>query len=385
MSKRLVLIAAALMALIVPSAAFAQNVGYDGGFFISDDENNFKLKFNGRVQTKLFYQHQTGTQDQISWNIRRAQLGIKSYFHDIVVMGFTLKHAVTNVGTNNFDTANVGGAFASVEVIPEFAVTVGMVGLPLDLMSETSSAWYLLPEAPITATQDDGITTLTPLRPSFGVPDGIGVNFAGGYWKWYYSFSVVNGNESNYVINPDRKMSFGFRTGFNILDPVPGSMTDFECSNTPKLTLNLGTMYQGKRTDPNTGANIKYLWTSTLGVGFRWGGFALTTEGYYRKTKMTSIGTAVWARPDLTDIGYYAAAGYYILPKKLEVAAQAGQIIRQGPDNDSWSFGGGFNYYVFDNNLKLQADYSLTVDFDDVTGTRSNKIHVATLMASAIF
>jgi hypothetical protein len=120
-------------------------------------------------------------------------------------------------------------------------------------------------------------------------------------------------------------------------------------------------------------------------VGFRWGGFSLTTEGYYRKTKMTSIGTAIWARPNLTDIGYYAAAGYYILPKKFEIAGQAGQIIRQGPDNDSWQFGGGVNYYVFDNNLKLQAAYTLTVDFDDVTGTRSSHIHNAMLMASAIF
>ncbi len=385
MKKRAILIAAVFLALIVPASAFAQNVGYDGGFYITDDENNFNLKFNGRVQTQFYFEKQTGQPKQLTWAIRRAQLGVRSSFHDRVVMGFTLKHAIQDAANTNFQTVNVGGAFASVEIIPQLAVTIGMVGLPLDLMSETSSAWYLLPEAPITNTQDDGITAQTPLRPSFGVPDGLGLNLSGGYWKWYYSLSVVNGAESNYALNPDMKMSFGFRTGFNILDPVPGSMTDFECSEAPKLTLNLGTMYQGKRTDPNTNANIKYLWTSTLGVGFRWGGFSLTTEGYYRKTKMTSIGTAIWARPNLTDIGYYAAAGYYVLPKKLEIAGQAGQIIRQGPDNDSWQFGGGVNYYVFDNNLKLQAAYTLTVDFDDVTGTRSNKIHNAMLMASAIF
>ncbi|MFH1830061.1 MAG: hypothetical protein ABH871_04720 [Pseudomonadota bacterium] len=384
--KRLMILAAALfMVLIVPASAFAQNVGYDNGFYIRNDEETFKLQLTGRLQTKFFYEKQTGQPQQLSWSIRRAQLDVKSFFHEIVSMGFTLKHAVTNVGTQNFANVNIGGAFASVEIIPEFAVTVGMVGLPLDLMSETSSKWFLLPEPPITNTQDDGITTLTPLRPSFGVPDGIGINFAGGYWKWYYSLSVVNGAESNYNLNPDRKMSFGFRTGFNVLDPVPGSMTDFECSSTPKLTINLGSMYQGKRTDPNTNAAIKYLWTSTLGVGFRWGGFSLTTEGYYRKTRITNVGTAVWARPKLTDIGYYAAAGYYILPKKFEVAGQAGQIIRQGPDNDSWQFGGGVNYYIFDNNLKLQAAYTMTTDFDDVLGTRSNHIHNGTLMVTALF
>jgi len=385
MKRRAIVIALFCLMLAAPKAASAVNSGYDGGFFISSDDDNFMLKLTGRVQMKFFFEDQSGQQSQLSFSVRRAQINFFSSFYDIVSTGFTIKHALTNVGTQNFANANIGGAFASIEIIPQFVVTVGMVGLPLDMMSETSSAWYLLPEAPITNTQDDGITNLTPLRPSFGVPDGLGVNFSGGYWKWYYSLSVVNGAESNYVINPDRKMSFGFRTGINILDPVPGKMTDFDCSETPKLTVNLGTMYQGKRTDPNTNAAIKYLWTSTLGVGLRWGGFAFTTEGYYRRTKITNVGTAVWARPNLTDIGYYAAAGYYILPKKLEVAAQAGQIIRQGPDNDSWQFGGGFNYYIFENNLKLQLAYTLTTDFDDVTGTRSNKIHNASMMLSALF
>ncbi|MFA4873760.1 MAG: hypothetical protein WC956_00820 [bacterium] len=390
MKKLWILFAVLFLVVAIPAASFAENVGYDGGFFIKNDDESFQLKLNGRVQTKLFFEKSETSPSQISWQIRRAQLGVRANFHDIVSMGFTLKHAIGNVvnpnsGSSNFQTVNIANAVAAVEIIPAFTVTVGMVGLPLDMITETSSAWYLLPEPPITNTQDDGLQNITPLRPSFGAPDGLGVNFSGGYWKWFYSLSAVNGNESNYQVNPDKKMSFGFRTGFNILDPVPGSMTDFECSTTPKLTVSLGSDYQGKRTDPNTGAQIKYLWTSTLGVALRWGGFAFNTEGYYRKTKMDSIGTAVWARPNLTDIGYYASAGYYILPKKFEIAGQAGQIIRQGPDNNSWQFGGGVNYYIFDNNLKLQAAYTLTTDFDDVTGTQNRHIHNGTLMASAIF
>ncbi len=391
MKKLWILIAAVLLVVGMPAASFAQNVGYDNGFFIQNDDESFQLKFNGRVQTKFYFQKSETTPKQLSWDIRRAQLGVKANFHDIVSLGFTLKHAVQSVDTSNpitnttFDTVNMDGAVASVEVIPQFVVTVGMVGLPLDMITETSSAWYLLPEPPITNTQTDGVTKITALRPSFGTPAGLGVNFSGGYWKWFYSLSAVNGSESNYTVNPDMKMSFGMRTGVNILDPVPGSMTDFECSSTPKLTVSIGTDYQGKRTDPDTGANISYLWTSSLGVGLRWGGFAFNTEGYYRKTKMTSIGTAVWARPKLTDIGYYASAGYYILPKKFEIAGQAGQIIRQGPDNNSWQFGGGVNYYIFDNNLKLQAAYTFTTDFDDISGTQNRHIHNATLMASAMF
>jgi hypothetical protein len=389
MIKRGAWILACVLALVVPAIASAENTGYDGGFFIKNDDDSFKLKFNGRIQTNFFFEKSETTPKQLSFSIRRAQLGVKSTFHDIVSLGFTLKHAVGNAAGTNFQTVNVSGAVATVEIIPELAVTVGMVGLPLDMITETSSAWYLLPEPPITNTQSDGVKAITMLRPSFGSPDGLGVNLSGGFWKWFYSLSVVNGNESNYSINPDMKMSFGFHTGFNILDPVPGSMTDFECSSKPKLTLSLGTMYQGKRTDApppdGTGAQIGYMWTSSLGVALRWGGFSFNTEGYYRKTRIDSIGTAVWARPNLTDIGYYASAGYYALPKKLEFALQAGQIIRQGPDNDSWQFGGGVNYYIFDNNLKLQAAYTLTTDFDDISGTQNRHIHNFTIMTSAMF
>ncbi|MFH0799487.1 MAG: porin [Pseudomonadota bacterium] len=385
MKRMKLFLAALLFVALVPAAVLAETAGYDHGFYIKNDDGSFNLTINGRIQSKLFYNQQRGTPKQLSFQIRRAQMGVMAKYDDVVTAGFVLKHAVGNTAGTNFQTVNIANAIVALQVIPEFTVTAGMVGLPLDMMTEASSAWFLLTEAPITSTQSDGLKAITILRPSFGTPDGLGVNFSGGYWKWFYSASVVNGTETNYDINPDRKMSAGFRTGVNILEPVPGSMTDFECSSTPKLTISAGTDYQGKRVDPNTGANIKYLWTSSLGAGVRWGGFAFTSEGYYRKTKITTIGTAVWARPRLTDIGYYAAAGYYVLPKKLEIAGQTGQIFRQGPANDSWQFGGGLNYYVFDNNLKLQLAYTFTNDFNDVTGSVQRHIHNMALMASAIF
>jgi hypothetical protein len=397
MKKRIILVLAVL-AWLVPASAFAES-GYDGGFFIKNAEETFNLRLTGRVQTKLLFDHD-GSRDPalgdpnknlITFQMRRALIGVSASYHDVVTTAFTLMHAVGSVPgatgvSTTFQNVNITGAYLSVAVLPEFVITAGMVGLPLDMATETSSKWYLLTEAPITMTQSDGIKAITPLRPSFGTPDGLGLNFSGGYWKWFYSLSVVNGAESNYNLNPDMKMSFGFRTGINILDPVPGSQTDFANSTTPKLTVSMGSDYQGKRTDAS-GSAIKYLWTSSLGVAVRWAGLAFTTEGYYRRTKITDIqGTDLqWARPMLTDIGYYAGIGYYIIPKKFEIAGQAGQIIRQGPDNNSWQFGGGLNYYIFDNNLKMQLAYTLTTDFDDVNGVEDKKIHHVALMASAIF
>jgi len=408
MRKLILVVAGAVILAFAPQAALAQNTGYDGGFFIKNDDDTFRVNFSGMLQTNFFWEKDplrpmndpTDKATFMSFQVKRAQMGFRAFIHEIADFGMTFKHAMSQGGNNTFATVQVAGATAAVAVIPEFIITVGMVGLPLDIMSEASSSWFLLPTQPITNSQDDG-GVVTPVgstvyRSSFGTPDGLGVNFSGAYWKWFYSVSAVNAAEDNYTLNDNKRFSFGMRTGFNVLgDVVGGSMSDFACSETPQLTISVGTDYQAKRwlTVPLIGGGtsapfpVNYLWTSSLGVALRWAGLAFTTEGYYRKTKLGGAppaGVAYW-REGLTDIGYYAALGYYAIPKKFEIALQAAQIFRQGPDNNSYGFGGGLNYYIFDNNLKLQLAYTLTADFDASPSAGAEKIHNITLRAQAKF
>lgn len=368
------------------------NVGYKKGFYIKNDDDTFRLTLGGRLQPKVFWKKEprNNPKQNISFQMRRAVLDVRSVIHEIVTAGFSLTHAQVTVGANRFATVQVTGATVAVEIIPAFIVEAGMVGLPLDMMSSLSSKGMLFNELPLSAVQDEDANQQTPARPAFGAPDGLGLNFAGEVSKWFYSFSVVGANDDNYALNTNRKMDVGLRTGVNILDAVnPASQTDFECSAKPKLTASVGSIYQGKRTDGNTGAEIGYIWTSSLGAALRWGGFAFTTEGYYRRTHMNTAGTGVYNRRNLTDIGYYAMAGYYIIPKKLEIAAQASQIIRQGPSNDSWEGTGAINYYVFDNNLKLQLVYDITSAFNTpaeaATLNNRQKTQNLSLMMSTFF
>lgn len=87
----------------------------------------------------------------------------------------------------------------------------------------------------------------------------------------------------------------------------------------------------------------------------------------------------------LTDFGYYGMAGYYVIPKKLELALMASQIFREGPDNNGNQFAGGVNYYIHGQSLKLQLCYVWTEDYDDILGTKNNKIQKAVLQMQTQF
>lgn len=396
MKKSLMAVVVAFV-LSLPSVVLAQVAGYNDGFFIQNEDQTFNLTINGRVQPQYQFTKQgnnvrdpsdptgaTNFPTKVStFSVRRAEIKFGATVHDNLTFRVGLKHATNSA---NFATINATGATVSYTVIPAFTVTAGMVGLPLDFITETSSSWLVMTDYPVTSTQDDGVQQITPLRSSFGAPDGLGVNFAGDISKFFYSASIVNNAESNYAFNTNMRVSAGLRAGMNIMDNAnDGSQTDWECSPKPRLSMSAGGNYSSRRVDPNTGADIKYKLTGSLGLALRWAGFSLTTEGYIRRTRITTPGTAIWSRPNLDDFGYYAALGYYVIPKKLELAAIGGQIFREGPDNNSHEFGGGINWYIFDNNMKLQGAFTWNEDFDDILGRENNNIYRGTVLLTTIF
>ena len=61
--------------------------GYDGGFFIQSDDNSFKLKFNGQLQTRWLFNHRSTDNPAESGNsygfeVRRFKLKFSGYVVD---------------------------------------------------------------------------------------------------------------------------------------------------------------------------------------------------------------------------------------------------------------------------------------------------------------
>jgi hypothetical protein len=113
-----------------------------------------------------------------------------------------------------------------------------------------------------------------------------------------------------------------------------------------------------------------------LDAAAKWRGFSLTTEGYYESVKGLNNAGGRFRNQDQDLWGYYAQAGYFIVPKTVELFGGAGSIFPhrrpQVPRNrqvtgqtdgsipsDAHQFTLGANYFPFHTqNLKLSIDAS---------------------------
>ncbi len=97
-----------------------------------------------------------------------------------------------------------------------------------------------------------------------------------------------------------------------------------------------------------------------LDAGFKYRGFSMTAEYYYRKVDSDHLWSE-WNKLTAGGVGTsdaqggYVQAGYFIIPKKLDINARLGGVWGLGNDQ-SWEEAIGMNYYIHGHGLKLSAD-----------------------------
>lgn len=372
---------------LTPAPAESHLVGYNNGFFIQNEDKSFVFKINGKFQPK--YRIKRDPKDtpkgSHSFSIRRAAVAFKGTLQEKLAFGFALQHSTNS---QDFNSVNIIAAVLSYMPRPEFSIDTGMVGLPLDQAWFGSSSKMLFTDPPLTATQTDQVERKTIARSGFGGPDGLGVSFYGDVGRFYYVANLVNGAEDNYNFNTNKRMSAGAMIGVNIMGDPRGLDSDFSFSESPQLTLSAGLLREPKTIDssvtPNP-ATIDYSVQGSTGLIFFYRGFALRTEGYAKTIKVSNAGSAVDLAGKKTDVGYFTSFGYFVVPKKFELAFMGSQIFREGVANDSHQVGLGFNWYLYGQNLKLQADYYLKKAYDRVVGRSFQNSHTFDAQLAAYF
>ncbi len=110
-----------------------------------------------------------------------------------------------------------------------------------------------------------------------------------------------------------------------------------------------------------------------IDAAFKWRGFFALAEYLEGRAKGDDSGKA------LRSYGWYAQAGYFILPTHLEVAVRYSYLNPNTniSKNLNTQFQGAVSYYFFGHNLKIQADYT-NINDRAVGGTSGNVYRLQT-------
>lgn len=391
--KKLILI---LLALLIPSSVVvAQDItaetppakpvaGYNGGFFVQNPDGEFQLKIRGRIQPQYYFENgKLGSEAVNTFRMRRAAMSISGTFAKN--WGF-FSLIQNNSGPGQAASALYWEANVSYKPSPYFNLTMGTITVPMDRIGQTSSATLMMVNAPLVTIQSDGIQDLSISRPSFGFSNTPGLYISGTAFENKLNYAIGAGNgpnptgtaNSQYTSNFNKRMSGAARLQYNILKDPGFGQDDVGWSESPALAFAIGGGYldQGAADSYTaTSANpifFRYNLQGTADLAFKYKGFSLLGAWYGRVQYCSAIATGNLFT--LQDAGYYAMAGYFVIPKRLELAAEVSQLFREGPHNDSSEYYGGVNFYIFGNDLKWQTNVGRTDNFDQIDGTNGQTL-----------
>lgn len=380
--------------LFPPEPALA---GYDGGFFVKNADDTFKLKINGGTQFRYSYYH---SQDANQYLVAGRKRDDRS--------GFEWTRARLNLNGNLFSKDftyriefNVAPSFAPVffwfnyRFADEFQTRVGLI--------QTANTRQQVTAPFNTQTIDKPMVDYV-----FGTGTAVGVEFHGELFnkRLDYYVDVVNtfNGAGNNILTPDGpeidpSPAIAARVVWHALvpencprdyDPIYDFIThmDLPCHQDPVLDLGFhyafndvqyergGTRIPFPNHNPFVPGGFGLTNSSGLQINqfgwdaaFKYRGFSLMGEYILRIQDVRRAGrpvsTPLWVLTgdDSTTAqqGAYVQAGYFLpIPgheNKVEVVGRVGGISTiAGGQEGAWEYTGGVNYYIQGNRMKLQAE-----------------------------
>ncbi len=358
-------------------------VGYDHGFYIKSSDEAFLLNIQGLLKVRY-----TGTNrqsDNTRLQGRNRQDDISGFEIEQLLLTFAghihtdkLTYQITVSGDT--DQANqwiTYWAWANYAIVEEFQVKAGLMDVPQGRQFMT---WY----------GNLQFVDRSLAEETLSIGQSVGVMLHGTLVKRLtYQFGIYNGFNNPWDSpsrdDLDTNFAYAARLVGHLLGEGITDETDIAFSKDPLLDVGLSFYYNddnGDRNGPGLLYNIPDRIRAGRGIGgnatadatgtdyfgfgadvaFRYRGFSFTTEWFLRTVDGDSE-YSPWElltlRHDASHVqGGYIQAGYFIIPKKVEVAARLGGIWDNVDDN-TWEYTFGVNYYPYGTqNFKIQADFT---------------------------
>lgn len=329
----------ALGSIIVAVPARAQQAGYDPerGAFLRSSDGRFAFHPYGMVQlqhTATFGEAAT----REGFAVRSAKWVMRAYdrSHDLTF------HYQLNVGDGRAVAEDV---FVRWEPTGWLSLTAGQIEVPFNRQHVTLEAYQQLidrstVDARFGLQRDQGVS----VRLRFGA-----VDLTLGAW---------NGARQN-VANDDPTLLETARLAWSPFGAIPFEESDLSFSRRPLLSLAVAAAWNPLRSfapdpaKPQTLTEQRRIGQGVLEVTLRYAGLSLTTEVHARRFE-TGTGTAV-------DYGELLQAGWFLLPKRLEVAGRlarsTGAVAQNDPVQETAA---GLNLFLRGHRLKLSGAWTTT-------------------------
>lgn len=367
--------------------------GYDKGFFIQSSDQKFELKLNGTMQFRwLYYNAQkennytsprTQRQDRTGFAMQRTRLSFSGFLYD---QDFTYKIEIRSDAGDNYD-AQLHYAYVNYRFADWFQTRAGLfrfASTPMAMRSDSNLQF-------VDRSMFDHI---------FGLGTGFGVRFWGLPFdkKLTYYIDIVNSlatgtsHSYNQVIDTDplaldTNPAVLGRAVWHVLGDKPNIFdleSDLEIRQDPALDLGVSYAFNHDNGDRITTrlvyprqsflpgpfglTNTNWMEMNQLeaDASFKWMGLSFTAQYAVRWLDPTHGIRAPWVQltgdmGTATQQGGLLQAGYMLpipgFEKKLEVVARADGVKTEAQRSaTTFEYGGGINYYIHGNNVKLQAD-----------------------------
>lgn len=346
--------------------------GYKDNFYLKTMDNKFRLDIYGYGQVRYTYQTNdiTAKDDLSNFQVQRVRLGLKGFVYSDKLK-YQLVLSASQSGEFDFDKVSLLDWFIDYSPVNEFGVRAGQFKVPYSTSFTISASELQFVER----TQVDS---------NFRLDRDNGINLSGKVFnsKLTYNLGIYNGEGRNKT-NPDNGNLYSGRVIFEPLGKYPYHESDNERSDQPLVMLSAAfasSKDQADSSNPNlsgrlasTAMGVSDVTSYNAFVGVKYSGASLHGEYYQRAINPENNGIS-----DETGDGYYIQAGYFVVPKIVEIAARYESFDpNKDKDNDNRNeYGGGINYFFKGHRNKIQADFFKIKDEAGKNGDDDSRLRV---------
>lgn len=297
----------------------------------------------------------------------------------------SIKYFVQFQGSTSTNTNNVFFLdwFAQKEFSSKLAVQMGRSWTPYSYENFLNPGNFMFPDFSVAEY-------------AFALSRSVNFEATGQDGKLAYALMITNsvpGLDAGAQENFNNKLGWIGHVQYDILAPYGYEESAPEGAASPELSIWTSAAYNPVNAASalsNQTAGDRTVGATTT-VGFREGWFTLQNTGFYRRT-LSDI------EPNFNAWGYAEQAGYYLIPKRVELDARISGVLWGAPDFsgftpgtevNTWYAGPnfpyhritehsvGFNYYLYGHNAKIQTAYSyLTGNTFSDKGFAANRVWI---------